>query len=91
MTERKLLNRVRKLKELEAQKKQLETEITAIQEELKAEMQIQEKEELQAGDHTIRWKTIITNRLDTNKLKASHEHLYNQYLKQSSSRRFSIA
>lgn len=39
---------------------------------------------------TVSWKTINADRLDSKTLKADHPELYNQYLKTSSYRRFSI-
>lgn len=42
MSERTLLNKVKKLNELEAQQKELEKQISAVQAEIKAEMTRQE-------------------------------------------------
>lgn len=65
MSERTLLNKVKKLNELEAQQRELEKQISAVQAEIKAEMNRQDKEELAAGEHIIRWTTILSNRFDS--------------------------
>ena len=80
--------KVMTLKALEAQQKELEAEAEAIKAELKAELERLEQEELSTDHYTIRWKEIITNRLDS---KAPMPTVYEKFCKSSSSRRFTIA
>ncbi len=91
MTERMLQNRVKKLKELERQQKELEGQIEALKEEIKADMEAKGVEQQTAGDFLIRWTTVLTSRFDSKVFQKEHESLYKQYLKQATSRRFSIA
>lgn len=91
MTERMLQNRVKKLKELERQQKELEGQIEALKEEIKADMEAKGVEQQTAGDFLIRWTTVFTNRFDSRAFQKEHENLYSQYVKQTASRRFSIA
>ena len=42
------------------------------------------------GDHTITWKSIVQERLDSKTLKAEHPTLYKKYSNKTSCRRFSI-
>jgi predicted phage-related endonuclease len=42
------------------------------------------------GTPTVRWSEVVSNRLDTAKLKTSEPDLYAAYLKPSISRRFSL-
>ena len=91
MTERMLQNRVKKLKELERQQKELEGQIEALKEETKADMEAKGVEQQTAGDFLIRWTTVLTSRFDSKAFQKEHESLYKQYLKQATSRRFSIA
>ena len=58
MTERMIVNRVRKLKELEAQQKEIEEQIEALKAEIKADMQRKDLEEQKAGDYTVRFTTV---------------------------------
>ena len=39
----------------------------------------------------IRWKEIISSRLDGKALKAAFPDVYSQFVKQTSSRRFTVA
>lgn len=91
MTERMIVNRVRKLKELEAQQKEIEEQIEALKAEIKADMQRKDLEEQKAGDYTVKFTTIISNRFDGKAFKADHSKLYDQYMRATESRRFSIA
>ena len=88
MTERMIENRVKKLQEIEAQQKELETAAEAIRAELKADM---EEKGLKTKNFILRWKEIISNRLDSKALKAAFPDVYGQFCKASASRRFTIA
>lgn len=91
MGSRALENRIKKLKAIEAQMKELEQQSEALKEEIKAHMKARGQEELKAGSFVIRWKEIITSHFDSKAFKAEHEALYNQYAKQITSRRFTVA
>ncbi len=91
MSTNELTAKVRKLKRLQAKAEELQSEITAIQDELKAEMTTQNLEEMKAGAFKIRFTSVISNRFDTATFKKHHLDLYNQYIKQTTSRRFSVA
>lgn len=91
MTERQLQNRVKKLKALEEQQKELENQINTLKDEIKADMQAKNLEQQQAGDFLIRWTKVLGSRFDSKTFQREHEGLYNQYLKQTESRRFSVA
>ena len=88
MTERMIGYRVKKLQEIEAQQKELETAAEAIRAELKADM---EERGLKTKNFILRWKEIISNRLDSKALKAAFPDVYGQFCKASASRRFTIA
>lgn len=91
MTERMVENRVRKLQELEAQQKALEAEAEAIKAELKAELESLQVEELKTKSFLIRWKEVISSRLDSKALKAELPEIFKKYSRQTSCRRFTIA
>lgn len=71
MTERMIANRIRKLKELEAQQKELEQQ--------------------RVGDYIVRFTSVLTSRFDARRFQQEHSKLYGQYIRQTSSKRFSIA
>lgn len=90
MGERALQNRIMKLKELEAQQEQIEKEAEKIRQEIMADMEEKQVEELAAGVYIIRWKAVISNRFDSKALKLALPEIYKQFCKLNESRRFSI-
>ena len=91
MTERQIENRVKKLKALEKQRKDLEAQEKALKEEIKRDMESKGLEELKTKNFIIRWKEIISNTLDSKALKATFPDICEQFTKQSASKRFTIA
>ena len=71
MTEKIIENRVKKLQAIEAQQKELEAAAEAIRAELKADLEAKGVEELKTKNFLLRWKEIISNRLDGKALKAA--------------------
>lgn len=67
---------------LEAQKKAIA---------LKIQKHMGSQELLEAGDYTIHWTKVVSNKLDTNALKTEQEALYKKYVKQTESRRFTLS
>lgn len=91
MTERMMENRVKKLKALESQIAELQEQADAIKSELKADLEEKGVDELKTKNFIIRWKEIISNRLDGKALKAALPGIYSQYCRTSASRRFTVA
>ncbi len=91
MTEKMIENRVKKLQAIEAQQKELEAQADAIRAELKADLEERGVEELQTKNFLLRWKEIVSNRIDSKALKAALPDVYGQFCKASVSRRFTIA
>lgn len=91
MTNKTIESKAKEIKELLRMKEELETEIASLQDELKAELTERSTDELIAGEYKIRYKAVTSNRFDTATFKAKYEELYNQFVKQTTSRRFTIA
>ncbi len=91
MRNAEIRNTVNELQELYAQADLLKAEITAREALIKEEMEARETEELNLGNVIIRFTSILSNRFDTTAFKRLHKDLYNEFIKQVSSRRFSIA
>ena len=91
MSTKDITAKVRRLKRLQAKADELQSEINTIQDELKAELTAQNTEELNAGEYKIRFTTVTSIRFDSKSFKALYSELYNQFTKQTSSRRFTIA
>lgn len=90
MTERRIERRIQKLKDLETQIAELAKEADAIKEEIKKDMEQKGLDEIETRNFVIRWKEIVTQRLDGKALKAALPEIYNLYCKLSASRRFTI-
>ena len=85
-----VVSKIEQLKELEALVREAEKEVEALKDEIKAEMTKRNTEELEAGRYVVRWTSVISNRLDSTALKKEMKDIYNRYVRQSESRRFSI-
>lgn len=82
---------VTELQELYAQADQLKAMIVEREAMIKEEMEARETEELNLGNVIIRFTSVLSNRFDTSAFKKLHNDLYNSFIKQVASRRFSIA
>lgn len=83
--------KVNDLREYRRMVEDLEAEITAIQDSLKAHMSAAGVDELAGADYKITWKPVTTSRLDTAALKAAAPELVAQFQKASTTRRFTVA
>lgn len=90
MSRTELTSKVRELKELKAMSEELDAEITAIEDTIKAEMTAQGVDEMAVDVFKIRWKTVTSSRFDTAAFKKTHADLYSQYAKATESRRFTV-
>lgn len=91
MRNQDIRNTVEELQNLYAQADELKAQITAREAMIKEEMEARETETLDLGNVIIRFTSIISNRFDTTNFKKQYSDLYNSFIKQVASRRFSIA
>lgn len=91
MRNAEIRNTVEELQNLYAQADELKAMITAREALIKEEMEARETEELNLGNVIIRFTSVLSNRFDTTAFKKLHSDLYNTFIKQVASRRFSIA
>ena len=91
MSRTEMIAKIQSLKEWEAILEEARTEVESLKDAIKQEMDRRGVEELEAGQYIARFTTVISNRLDTTALKRENAALYQRYLRQSTSRRFSIA
>lgn len=85
-----IISKIEALKEMEALIREAETEAEKLREEIKAEMTAKKTEEMIVGRYIVRWTSVSTNRFDSKALKAEMAKLYDRYVKQTKSKRFSI-
>lgn len=86
-----ITNKIVELRELENMMEELKAEIETLKDAIKREMDSRGVEELEAGQYIARFTTVVSNRLDTTALKRENNAIYQRYIKQTTSRRFSIA
>ena len=80
--------KVHELMELKRMKEELEAEIAAAEDAIKAVMG--DEEILTAGAYKVSWKTFTSSRVDTTALKKAMPEIAEQFTKQTKSRRFAI-
>ena len=75
-------------KELEALLEKLELEKSSIEQEIK--LQMGDSEIAVCDKYRINWSNVVTNRIDSKRLKKEEPHIYAKYLSSCKSRRFQI-
>ena len=91
MSTNELTTKIEALLEWERLMEEAKAEAEAIRDEIKQEMLNRDTEELEAGAFIVRWTSVLTQRFDTTAFKKVMPEVYKAYIKQVSSRRFSIA
>ena len=91
MKNSEIRNTVSELQELYAQADILKAAITAKEALIKDEMEAREVEIIDLGNVIVRFTSVLSNRFDTTAFKKLYGSLYKEFVKQVSSRRFSIA
>lgn len=86
-----LAKKIDELHELEELIEEAKATAEAVKDSIKAELLMRDTEELEVNGKIIRWTSVLSNRFDTTAFKKSYGELYKQFVKQVSSRRFSIA
>lgn len=88
MSANEIQNKARELKELKVMKDELEVEITAIEDALKAAMG--EQEEMLCGEYKLTYQTVSTSRFDSARFRREHADLANAYTRATTYRRFCV-
>lgn len=87
MTYRQLDNRIMKIQDLETEIKRLEAMADSLRDEIKSGMA---SDEVNTGRFIIRWKEVVSKRLDSTALKKALPDVWNSFSKESTSKRFTI-
>ena len=91
MSKTELLAKIELLNKYEAMVEEMKAHADTIRNEIKAEMEARELEEMIAGQYIIRYTAVLSNRFDTTAFKKVMSEIYKAYTKQVSSRRFTIS
>ena len=81
--------KVKELRELRRMAEELQAEIDAAQDAIKAHMG--EREELRAGEYKITWKPVENARLDAVALRAALPEVAERFTRTTTCRRFCVA
>ena len=88
MSNPNLTPKITELLELKRMRDELDAEIAAAEDEIKAAMG--DEDTLLAGPFKVTWKTITSSRLDSTALKKALPEIAARFMKQTTTRRFSI-
>lgn len=91
MSKIELLAKIELLNKYEAMMEEMKSQADAIRNEIKAEMDARDLEEVIAGQYIVRYTSVLSNRFDSTAFKRVMPEIYKAYTKQVSSRRFSIS
>lgn len=91
MSMNELESRVNELRELRRMAEELDAEIAALEDSLKAHMTTLGTDELHGLDFKITWKEVVSSRLDSKALKAAAPDLWQRFSKQTTARRFVVS
>lgn len=88
--EKEFTAKIRQIKELEQQKKQVEETISELKDEIKAFMDKNKTSELNVDIFTVHWTEMTAEKFDSKAFKSADEELYKQFVKPVTTKRFSI-
>lgn len=91
MSTTEITTKIEALKDLEALIEEAKAEAEALRDDIKTEMLNRNTEELEAGQYIVRWTSVLSQRFDSTAFKKEMPDLYKDFIKQTASRRFSIA
>ena len=86
-----ITSKIEALKALEALIEEAKAEAEALRDESKTEMLNLNTEEMEAGQYIVRWTPVLSQRFDSTASKKAMPEVYKDFVKQTASRRFSIA
>ena len=90
MATNEIISKLNELTELRKMAEDLNAEIEAIQEAIKAHMTEADTDTLTAGQYKVSWKPVTSTRIDTTALKKALPDVAAAYTKTTIARRFAI-
>lgn len=89
-TEQKLVKVIEEIRALEELQKEVKAKISDLETILKEYLADNNTESMQIGTYMVRNTSVLSQRFDTTRFKKELESVYNSYLKQVQSTKFSI-
>ena len=91
MSTTQITKKIEDLLALEQLMEEAKAEADTLRDEIKEEMLNQGVDVLTVGQYIVRWTSVLSQRFDTTGFKKAYGELYKDFIKQTASRRFSIA
>ena len=89
MADKKEIIKPFRMTKVEAQ--QLKKQADELRSQVKAMMDKKHLEEMDVGNFTVRYTTVVSSRFDSRAFQETHQALYDQYCVASESKRFTIS
>ena len=91
MATKEIISKLNELSELRRMADELNAEIEAIQDAIKAHMTEADTDTITAGAFKVTWKAVTSTRIDTTALRKDLPEIWQEYGKTTTTRRFSVA
>ena len=91
MATNEIISKLNELSELRRMADELNAEIEAIQDAIKAHMTEADTDTITAGTFKVTWKPVTSTRIDTTALRKDLPEIWQEYGKTTTTRRFSVA
>ena len=91
MATNEIISKLNELSELRRLADELNAEIEAIQDAIKAHMTEADTDTITAGAFKVTWKAVTSTRIDTTALRKDLPEIWQEYGKTTTTRRFSVA
>ena len=91
MSTHELTAQIESLRALEELIEEAKMEAEVLKDTIKQEMLNREVDTLEAGQYIVRWSSVLSQRFDTTSFKKALPEVYTAFLKQVSSKRFTIS
>ena len=91
MATNELISKLNDLAQLRRMADDLDAEITAIQDEIKAHMAAAQTDTLTAGAFRVVWKSVTSTRIDTATLRRELPEVWQEYGKTTTTKRFTVS
>ena len=91
MATNEIISKLNELSELRRMADELNAEIEAIQDAIKAHMTESDTDTITAGAFKVTWKAVTSTRIDTTALRKDLPEIWQEYGKTTTTCRFSVA
>ena len=91
MATNEIITKLNELADLRKMAEDLNAEIEAIQDEIKAHMAAAQTDTLAAGAFRIVWKSVTSTRIDTAALRRELPEVWQEYGKTTTTKRFTVS